>query len=266
MSITIINGGTQGLGEAVARKLASNGSTGLVLAGRSADRGQALADELTAAGTPSIYVHADMMDNASPNKIVDACKARFGTVNGVVNVAALTTRATVWDETPEHIDRMFALNVKAPYLLIQAAGRLMIETGSKGSIVNIGSISGHGGQSKLTAYCASKGALSILTKNLAHALMRHNIRVNQVNPGWMDTESEHRIQVEEDGSPENWLELAEPQRPMGRLVKPWEVANMVTFCLSEDAGLMTGNCIDIDQSVQGAGEAPAPGLDDTPQL
>jgi NAD(P)-dependent dehydrogenase (short-subunit alcohol dehydrogenase family) len=96
--------------------------------------------------------------------------------------------------------------------------------------------------------------------------MRHNIRVNQVNPGWMDTESEHRIQVDEDGSPENWLELAEPQRPMGRLVKPWEVANMVTFCLSEDAGLMTGNCIDIDQSVQGAGEAPAPGLDDTPQF
>jgi NAD(P)-dependent dehydrogenase (short-subunit alcohol dehydrogenase family) len=266
MSITIINGGTQGLGEAVARKLASTGSSGLVLAGRSADRGQALADELTAAGTPSVYVHADMLDNASPHKIVDACKAKFGTVHGVVNVAALTTRATIWDDTPDHVDRMFALNAKAPYFLIQAAGRLMLETGSKGSIVNIGSTSGHGGQGKLTAYSASKGALSILTKNLAYALMRHNIRVNQVNPGWMDTESEHHTQVNEDGAPENWLELAEAQRPMGRLVKPWEVANMVAFCLSDDSGLMTGNCIDIDQSVQGAGDAPIPGMADTPQL
>jgi NAD(P)-dependent dehydrogenase (short-subunit alcohol dehydrogenase family) len=147
--------------------------------------------------------------------------------------------------------------------MIQAAARLMLATGSKGSIVNIGSTSGHGGQTKLSAYSISKGALSIMTKNLAFGLMKNNIRVNQVNPGWMDTESEHRTQVDHDGSPENWLELAEPNRPLGRLVKPWEVANTVAFCLSEDSGLMTGNCIDIDQSVQGAGDPPLPTDADT---
>jgi NAD(P)-dependent dehydrogenase (short-subunit alcohol dehydrogenase family) len=109
----------------------------------------------------------------------------------------------------------------------------------------------------------SKGALSIMTKNLAFGLMRHGIRVNQVNPGWMDTESEHHTQVEQDGSPENWLELAEPKRPMGRLVKPWEVANAIVFCLSDGAGLLTGNCIDVDQSVQGAGDPPLPSEADT---
>ena len=64
-----------------------------------------------------------------------------------------------------------------------------------------------------------------MTRNLAFGLMRHGIRVNQVNPGWMDTESEHRTQTDHDGAPENWLELAEAGRPFGRLVKPWEVAN-----------------------------------------
>lgn len=263
MTITIINGGTQGLGEAIARRLVSQGSTGLVLAGRSADRGQALADELTAAGTPTIFVQADISDPASPQAVVDACQARFGTVNGLVNVAAATSRATLFQDTPEHFDNMMAVNVKAPYFMIQATARLMMATGAKGSIVNIGSTSGHGGQTKLSAYSISKGALSIMTKNLAYGLMRNNIRVNQVNPGWMDTESEHNTQVNYDGSPENWLELAEPNRPLGRLVQPWEVANAVAYCLSDDAGLMTGNCIDIDQSVQGAGDPPLPGAHDT---
>jgi len=265
MSVTIISGGTQGLGEAVARRLVAQGSTGLVLAGRSADRGRALADELTAAGTPTIFVAADVADPEAPTSIVDACEARFGTVNGLVNVAAATTRANIWQDTPEHFDRMIAVNTKAPYFMIQAAARLMVRTGAKGSIVSVGSTSGHGGQTKLTAYCISKGGLSVMTKNLAFALMRHGIRVNQVNPGWMDTESEHQTQVNHDGSPENWLALAEAQRPMGRLVKPWEVANLIGFCLSDDSGMMTGNCIDVDQSVQGAGDPPIPSADETPQ-
>jgi NAD(P)-dependent dehydrogenase (short-subunit alcohol dehydrogenase family) len=264
MSITIINGGTQGLGEAVARKLVGDGrSTGLLLAGRSAERGQALADELSGLGTPVIFVQADVTDPAAPQAIVDACEARFGTVNGLVNVAAATSRATLFTDTPEHFDTQMLINVRAPYFLIQAAARLMLRTGSPGSIVNIGSTSGYGGQTKLTAYSMSKGALAIMTKNLAFGLMRHGIRVNQVNPGWMDTESEHRTQLVFDGSPENWLELAEARRPMGRLVKPWEVANAIAFCLSPDSGLMTGNLIDIDQSVQGAGDPPIPGIDDT---
>jgi NAD(P)-dependent dehydrogenase (short-subunit alcohol dehydrogenase family) len=264
MTITIINGGTQGLGEAIARRLISQrNATGLVLAGRSADRGHALADEFTAAGTPTIFVQGDVSADSAPQAIVDACKARFGTVNGLVNVAAATTRATLFQDTPEHFDRMMTLNVKAPYFMIQAVAKLMIETGAKGSIVNIGSTSGHGGQTKLSAYCISKGGLSIMTKNLAFGLMKNNIRVNQVNPGWMETESEHNTQVNQDGAPENWLELAAPNRPLGRLVQPWEVANAVVYCLSDDAGLMTGNCIDLDQSVQGAGDPPLPSAADT---
>jgi NAD(P)-dependent dehydrogenase (short-subunit alcohol dehydrogenase family) len=264
--ITIVNGGTQGLGEAVARRLhAGDFTDGIVLVGRSAGRGHALADEFSAAGTDALFVEADMTAESAPAMVVDRTVARFGAVHGVVNVAAATSRATLFEDTPEHVDRQFALNVKAPYFLIQAAARHMVEHGNPGSIVNVGSTTGHGGQTKLTAYAMSKAALTVMTKNLAFGLMRHGIRVNQVNPGWMETESEHRTQVEEDGAPENWLELAAPTRPLGRLVQPWEVANTIAFCLSPDAGMLTGNCIDVDQSVQGAGDPPMPADSDTVQ-
>ncbi len=246
--------------------LVTQGAAGLVLAGRSADRGNALAADLTAAGTKTIFIACDSRDPGSPRAVVDAAVAAFGVVHGLVNVAAATTRATLWEDTPEHFDSMMELNVKVPYFFIQAAAEVMVRQGVAGSIVNVGSTSGHGGQTKLAAYSISKGALSVMTKNLAYALMRSNVRVNQVNPGWMDTESEHRTQIDGDGSPENWLAIAEPQRPMGRLVKPWEVANAIAFCLSPNSGLMTGNCIDIDQSVQGAGDPPIPGADETPRL
>ena len=261
--ITIISGGTQGLGEAVARKLVADGATGLVLAGRSVERGASLAAELSELGTPTVFVPSDIGDGEAPRAIVDTCAARFGTVDGLVNVAAMTTRATLFTDTPEHFDQMMIHNVRAPYFLVQAAARLMLATGAAGSIVNVGSVSGHGGQTKLSAYAISKGALATMTRNLAFGLMRHRIRVNQVNPGWMETESEHRTQTEQDGAPENWLELAAPTRPYGRLVQPWEVANAIAFCLSPDSGLMTGNLIDVDQSVQGAGDPPVPALEDT---
>ena len=264
-TVAIINGGTQGLGEAVARKLAADGAEGLLLCGRSVDRGTTLAAELSEQGTPSAFVEVDVADVTALPTIVDACVERFGTVNGLVNVAALTTRANLFNDTPDHFDRMMAINVRAPYFLISAVARVMIEQGVHGSIVNVGSTSAHGGQGKLSAYSASKGALAVLTKNLAFALMRHNIRVNQVNPGWMETESEHRIQMDEDGAPENWLELAGPGRALGRLLQPWEVANTIAHCLSPVSGLMTGNIIDVDQSVQGAGGPPMPGPEDTVQ-
>ena len=265
MGVTIISGGTQGLGEAVARKLTGQGATGLVLAGRSRDRGEALAAELDAAGTPTIFVEADLAEPGAPEHVVAACEQRFGVVHGLVNIAAYTSRATIWTDTPEHFDRMLTINTKAPYFLIQATARLMVREGVKGSIVNVGSVSGHGGQAKLSAYSISKGALTVMTKNLAFALMRHGIRVNQVNPGWMDTESEDWTQRTYDGATDGWLQRAEATRPMGRLVQPWEVANAIAFCLSDDSGVMTGNCIDIDQSVQGGGDAPIPSIDDTPQ-
>jgi NAD(P)-dependent dehydrogenase (short-subunit alcohol dehydrogenase family) len=264
--VVIVSGGTQGLGEATVREVAAEGAAGVVLAGRSADRGSALAADLEAHGTPAEYVHVDLLDADGPARVIEATDRRFGVVHGLVNVAAFTDRSTVWDATPEHWDRMMALNLRAPFFLLQGAAEIMRREGVRGSIVNIGSTSGHGGQPFILAYCVSKGGLSILTKNAAYSLMRHGIRVNQINPGWMDTEAEDAVQRKYHGATDGWLERAEADQPYGRLIKPAEVAKVIAFYLSDESGMMTGNIVDYDQSVQGAGDAPKPSRAETPEL
>jgi NAD(P)-dependent dehydrogenase (short-subunit alcohol dehydrogenase family) len=148
---------------------------------------------------------------------------------------------------------MFAINTRAPFLLMQEAVRVMRREGNGGAIVNIVTMSSHGGQSKLTAYCASKGALATLTKNVAHAVRFDRIRVNGINIGWTATPNEHRIQMAE-GQPEDWLVRAEAEQPMGRLIAPEDVANLTLFLLGPASGVMTGSVIDCDQMVMGAYE------------
>ena len=263
--VYVINGGTQGLGEATARQLAASGASGLVLAGRSRDRGQALADELTGAGTPTIFVASDLADPGSPEEVIAAADKRFGVVHGLVNVAAVTDRATVWELTPEHVDFMFSVNVRAPMLACRYAAEVMRREGVAGSIVNIGSTSGYGGQPFLVAYSSSKAALAVATKSLAYSLMRHHIRVNQINPGWMNTESEDATQRRWHGATDGWLEAAGTTQPLGRLLEPAEVARFIAFYLSDESGIVTGTVVDYDQAVMGAGDPPKPTEAETPR-
>ena len=120
----------------------------------------------------------------------------------------------------------------------------------EGAIVNIITMSSHGGQPNLTAYCASKGALATLTKNVAHAVRADRIRVNGLNLGWADTPNEHRVQKAE-GADEDWLARAEANQPFGRLVKVEDVARACLFLLGPESGIMTGALIDYDQNVMG---------------
>jgi len=263
--VIVISGGTQGLGEAIARQAVADAAAGLVLAGRSADRGDALAKELSDEGTPAIFVEVNMVDAVAPRAVIAAADERFGVVHGLVNVAAATWRDNGWTATPEGFEEMIAVNARAPLFLIQAAAEIMRRERVAGSIVNIGSVSGHGGQPFILSYCVSKGALETMTRNLAFSLMRHHIRVNEISPGWMDTESEDAVQRKFHGATDGWLEQAEAEQPMGRLIKPAEVARVVAFYLSDESGMLTGNIVDYDQSVLGAGEAPKPSLQETPK-
>ena len=170
------------------------------------------------------------------------------------NCAAITDRGSIWDTSPELYDRMLAINLKAPFFIMQDAVHLMRKTATKGTIVNILSMSGHGGQSFLSAYSMSKGALATLTKNVAYTVMGHHIRVNGLAIGWMDTPGEDRIMKTYHGADDGWLAKAEATRPFGRLLKPAEVARAVAYLSSAESGLMTGAIIDFDQQVLGAGE------------
>jgi NAD(P)-dependent dehydrogenase (short-subunit alcohol dehydrogenase family) len=257
--VAVVTGGTQGLGAAICRLFVERGVAGIVTCGRSEQKGRANAEALTAAGVPAEFVTADLAKVEDCRAVVAAADQKFGRVDVLVNVAAITDRGTIIDTSPELFDRMFAINTRAPFFLMQDAIKLMRRDGIEGSIVNISSMSAMGGQPFIAAYCASKGALDTLTRNTAYALLRNRIRVNGLNIGWMASEGEDRIQREYHNAPADWLEQAAARQPFGRLVDPDEVARAVAYLASAESGLMTGATINFDQSIWGAYEgSPQP--------
>ncbi len=256
--VAVITGSTQGLGEAVAHLFAERGCSGIVVTGRNAERGAKVTAALEAKGAEAVFVQADLTRLPEVRKIIPACEAAFGRVDALVNAAALTDRGTIWETTEARYDEIMDANVKAPFFLMQDALQLMRRTKTSGTIVNILSMSGHGGQDFLTAYCTSKGALAVLTKNIAYSVMNYRIRVNGLNIGWMDTPGEDRIMKAYHDANPDWLAAAEARRPFGRLLKPAEVARACAYLCSEESGLMTGSIIDFDQQVLGASNGTEP--------
>jgi NAD(P)-dependent dehydrogenase (short-subunit alcohol dehydrogenase family) len=254
--MAIVTGGSQGLGEAIARLFGERGAAGLVICGRNAKRGEGVASEISAAGCPTVFVQADLANVADCRKVVAKADERFGRVDVLVNAAGLSDRGNIFDTTEERFNEIFNVNVRAPFFLIQESVRIMRRDKIAGSIVNIQSISAHGGQPFITAYCTSKGALATLTKNVAHSLLKFRIRVNGLNIGWMSTPGEDRIMKTYHDAQDGWLEAAVKTRPLGRLLDPKEVARACAYLCSDESGLMTGSNIDFDQNVVGAGDPP----------
>lgn len=256
--VAVITGSTQGLGETTARLFKARGAHGLIITGRNRTRGEAVAAGLTGDGCTAHFVAADLANVADCRCIIAAADERFGKLHILVNCAALTERGTIWDTSPELFDHMMAINVRAPFFLMQEAIKLMQREGIAGSIVNISSLAAYGSVPMLCPYAASKAALNILTKNTAYSVMRRRIRVNTLALGWMDTPGEDEIQRRYHAAGPDWLEKAEAAQPFGRLLKPEEVARAIAFLASDESGLMTGSIVDFDQSVMGAGSQPVP--------
>ena len=140
--VCVVSGSTQGLGAAIARRLAEAGAAGLVTLGRSAAKGEAVAAAISRdTGVPVHFVRADLGSVEDCRRVIAEAEQRFGRVDVLVNAGALTERGTILDTSPELFDAMFAINVRGPYFLMQEAIRLMIRDGIEGAIVNIGSIS-----------------------------------------------------------------------------------------------------------------------------
>lgn len=251
----VVTGGTQGLGEAVARLFAERGAAGLVICGRNRIKGEIVAGEISGRGCPTSFVYADLAHVENCREVIKVADSTFGRVDALVNAAGITERGTILGTSPDLFDRIMEVNFKAPFFLMQETIRIMIRESTKGTIVNILSMAANGGQPFLSAYSASKAALANLTKNTAFALLRNQIRVNGLNIGWMDTPGEDRTQ-KLDGADDDWLQKAESLQPFGHLLKPREVAQAVAFLSSEESGMMTGALIDFDQSVTGCYERP----------
>ena len=260
--IAVVTGGTQGLGAAIALQLAQAGAAGVVTCGRNLEKGEAVAQSIHAKTSCDVrFVQADLEHVADCRAVFAALDSAFGRVDILVNAAGITDRGDILTTDEALFDRIFAVNTRAPFFLMQEAIRRMVRDNIAGAIINIGSTSALAGQPFISPYCASKAALATFTRNTAFAAMRNKIRVNQLNIGWMASDGEDRTQREYHGADENWLEKVAAEQPFGRLLSPEEVAKAVTYLASEDSGMMTGSVINFDQSVWGAYQFSPP----TPQ-
>jgi len=248
--VIIVTGSTQGLGEAFAHRCVYLGAQGVVICGRSRAKGEKVLSDLKAIGADAIFVQADLTQEADCRQVVRAADERFGRVDGLVNSAADTSRGMLETTSVELWDRLYNLNVRAPFILMQETARVMRREKIQGSIVNIITMSSYGGDVLQTAYATSKAALVLLTKNVAYQLQPEHIRVNGLNIGWTDTPGEHNLR-KSLGEGDDWVDKAYASSPLGRMLLPEDVAPMVTFLLSEMSSMVTGSVMDYDQSVQG---------------
>ena len=254
--VLVITGGTQGVGEGIALQAARNGAEGIVICGRNEENGQRVSAAVEELGTTCQFVQADLQHVEETTAVIAACDERFGRVDGLVNSAAMTTRGTLDSTSVELWDYLFAVNVRAPFLLTQASVEIMRREKTSGSIVNIISVAAYCGLPHITAYSATKGALATFTKNCANGLIHDTIRVNGIMLGWTDTPNEDVVQKQQ-GSPDNWLEIGEKESPFGRLLKPIDVARLTCFLLSSDSSVMTGSLLDQSQRIIGTLSMPA---------
>ena len=251
-TVAVIAGGTQGLGLAIAERLIADGCRQMVISGREVLRGEDAAAQLRQTGADVRFLPADMGVTEDAIALIDRTANRFGRVTALVNSAAATDRGSILDTTPDRFDHIFAVNTRGAFFALQRFAQLAIENGHPAQAVNILSMVIHCGQTFLAPYSASKAALANITKNAAHTLRHHKIRVNGINCGWMDTPGEDMIQRKYHGASDDWLEKAEAKQPMGMLVKPAHVAELASYMLSASSGVMTGALVDFDQTISGA--------------
>jgi NAD(P)-dependent dehydrogenase (short-subunit alcohol dehydrogenase family) len=248
--VALVTGSSSGIGRGIAEHFASLGARVLVH-GLEVDAGERIAAGIRERGGDAAFAAGDIAEETVCRGLVRTAVDRFGGLDILVNNAGIYTRASVETATVAFWDRMMAINLRAPFILLQAAIAPMRARGG-GSIVNIGSINAYAGMATLGPYSVSKGGLMTLTRNAAQTLSPHRIRINQLNVGWTLTEGEDRVKREEEGQPDTWVEDAGKTRAFGRILSPQDIAQAAAFFASDDSALITGSVLDVEQFAIGA--------------
>jgi NAD(P)-dependent dehydrogenase (short-subunit alcohol dehydrogenase family) len=237
--VAIVTGGSVGLGRQMAEGLAEMGAD-LVLCARKKDRCEQAATELRALGVQTLAIACDVKDPASIQQVVDTSINKFGRIDILINNAGTSWGAPVEAMTLDQWNKVIETNLTGTFLFSQAAGKTMIAR-RRGKIINIASVAGLRGSSKLSAigYSASKGGVISFTKDLACKWGKHNIQVNAIAPGWFPTDmSEKVIQRNK----ESFLESI----PLGRFGGPHDLQGAAIFLASNASDFVTGHTLVVD--------------------
>ncbi len=241
--VILITGGYTGIGYAIVRACLREGAR-VIVNGLREEKARKVISEL---GTENLVVHTqDITDETAPEQLVKIAIDTFGKLDAVVNNAAIIQSSNMATTDMDFLKRMLAVNTLAPFAVIKATLPHLIKT--KGCILNIGSINAWSGEPNLLAYSISKGALMTLTRNLGDTLFRENeVRVNQINPGWVLTENELANQ-KALGKKEGWdKDIPKMFAPSNRLFKPEEIAAAAVFLLSDECGPVSAQVIELEQ-------------------
>src|SRR6201988_4005068 len=233
----LITGGTSGIGRATANKLAQLGIHVLVV-GRSAERGRKTVDEIRAAGGKADFIASDLRDAALAGEVAKkAIELGNGHVDILINNAGIYSFGPTHEMTEEQFDRVFSLNVKAPYFLVAELAPLMAKRG-KGTIVNVSTMAAEYGSPGMSLYGSSKAAINLLTKTWTAEYGPSGVRVNTVNPGPTRTEGT-------DAMGEGLQQLA-AQGPAGRPATADEIAEAIVFLATDRASFIYGAKLNVD--------------------
>jgi len=239
----IVTGSTTGIGKAIAKRCVEEGAK-VLIHGLEPELGRAVVDELGADKT-SLCI-GDLAQPHTPDRLVSAALSSFGRLDALVNNAGLVASSNIHTTDLEFFRRILEINCLAPFALIKAALPHLEQY--RGCVLNIGSVNAWSGEPNLLAYSVSKGALMTLTRNLGDTLHRENgVRVNQINPGWVLTETE-TIRKRQQGLADDWYtRVPSVFAPAGRILWPREIAAAAVYWLADESGPISGQVVDLEQ-------------------
>jgi glucose 1-dehydrogenase len=237
----LITGASRGIGRGIAQRFAQEGANVAInFVGSSAAAEEALAD-VTAAGARGAIFQADVSSAAAVSQLVADAVAEFGQLDILVNNAGIETHAPFWEVTEADYDKVLAVNLKGAFFAAQALVRHLQATARQGRIINISSVHEEKAFPNFTAYCASKGAMRMVTRNLAVELGPLGITINNIAPGAIETPINRALL----NDPVKLASLLN-QIPLNRLGQPSDVAGLAVFLASDDASYVTGATFVVD--------------------
>jgi NAD(P)-dependent dehydrogenase (short-subunit alcohol dehydrogenase family) len=242
MQTVVVTGATSGIGRATAVRFAGDGAAVLAL-GRKADALGEVAQQVERAGGRCVTFATDLTAPDAPAAVAAKALAAFGGITTLVNAAGIIATGAVDTTTDAAWDEMLDVNLRVPFRLMRACAPHLIA--SRGSIVNVSSVTGLRAFPGVLAYCVSKAGVDQLTRCAALEMAPHGVRVNAVNPGVVVTNLHRRSGMNEENYAK-FLERSKETHPLGRPGDAGEIAELIWFLASDRAGWITGETISID--------------------